>query len=111
MIEYSFESKKIINELVYLIDVKEPYEMLYDLSSGFLSQSEGVEEVLTGIQKVVSGESAKYSFGGSDYCIIDVYKDESKIYYDFGENESAISTNELIRLLNDWKIFLKKNNK
>ncbi len=106
MIKYHFSEKNVLDERILLINVEPPYEMLYDLSSGFLQTIEGVEDVLQNVRKVAEGEMEMYSFGGSDYCIIDSYKDKSKIFYDFGESETEISTVELIQLLEDWRSFL-----
>lgn len=108
--KYNFNAKEILGEIIYIIDVEPPYQMLYDLSSGFLQTSVGVEDVIKNIGEVVSGKADLYSFGGSDYCIIDVRKDTSSVQYDFGENETQVSTNEILELLNDWLGFLKKHN-
>lgn len=109
MINYSFNSKTAFDNLIYRINVEPPFEMLYDLSSGYLKESKNVEGVLKEIEAVKEGKTEMYSFGGSDYCILDVYKNETKVYYDFGENETVIQTSELKQLLTDWKDYLIKN--
>ncbi len=106
MIKYHFSEKIILGDRILLIDVEPPYEMLYDLSSGFLQTEQGTRDVIENIQKVINGQLEMYSFGGSDYCIIDVYKEHSKIFYDFGDSEAKVSTKELFQLLEDWKSYL-----
>jgi hypothetical protein len=109
MIKYQFTKKIIFSKNIYRIEVEAPCEMLYDLSSGFLQEPEGVKEVLTEIQRVRNDQVEIYSFGGSDYCIIDVLKDKSIVMYDFGENVLEIETNDLVKLLEDWLAFLIAN--
>jgi len=88
------------------ISVESPFEMLGDISNSKLSNT---LEIIKNINNVKTGSINTYSFGGSDYCILDVYKDETKVYYDFGESETSLPTNELIKLLEDWRDYLVKN--
>lgn len=67
-----------------------------------------IEHVLLDIDKVKTGEIDKCSFGGSDYCIIDVFREKSVVMYDFGESETEIPTDDLVKLLQDWSLYLKK---
>ena len=111
MLEYRFEKKTVTGVLEYLINVKPPYEMLFDLSSGFLQTCDGVIEVLEGLQKVQAGETEIYTFGGSDYCIVDAGKEKAIIEYDFGESRAEIATSEIVKLLTDWKAYLAREGK
>lgn len=90
------------------ISVQEPYEMLSDLSNCKLTY---VEEIISSIGKVISSEINMFSFGGSDYCILDVYKDKTEVQYDFGESKTFIPTLELLKLLSDWKEYLIEHGK
>lgn len=94
-----------------VIKVDPPYEMLFDVANGYLSTSSGVRDVIQNIEKVQRGELEKFSWGGSDYCIIDTYKDESNISYDFGENETSVPTPDILKLMKDWERFLVSNGK
>jgi hypothetical protein len=91
------------------IIVEEPYRMLSDLSNGWLNSLEGVNTVIKNLLKLSTGELSCYSWGGADYCEIDSYKDKSTVFYEFGENEIEMVTDDLLKLMQDWKIYLETN--
>ena len=87
-----------------LITIGPPYQMLSDLA---LCNPDYTTEIIDSIKFVMEGKMQKYSFGGSDFCLIDVYDQDSKIFYDFGESEITVPTTDLLKLMVDWKDFLK----
>jgi hypothetical protein len=108
MLKYKFHFKKIWGEESArpLMKIQRPYQMLEDLSNGHLGTLKGVEKTLLQIEEVIGGKKKKFSFGGSDACIIDVLGKTAVISYEFGEKEKEIPTKELILLLKDWKMLL-----
>jgi hypothetical protein len=108
MLKYKFHTKVIWEgePARPLMKVQRPYQMLEDLSNGHLATVKGVEKTLLQIEKVKDGTKKKFSFGGSDACIIEVASKTSIIAYNFGEKEKEIATKELVLLLKDWKKFL-----
>jgi hypothetical protein len=108
MLKYKFHSKVIWEgePARPLMKVQRPYQMLENLNNGDMATVKGVGKVLTEIGKVLEGKKKKFSFGGSDACIIDVLAKTSVIAYSFGEKEKEISTKDLIKLLKDWKEYL-----
>jgi hypothetical protein len=108
MLKYKFHTKVIWEgePARPLMKIQRPYQMLDDLSSGHLATLKGVEKTILQIEKVKDGTKKKFSFGGSDACIIEVSGKTSIVAYDFGEKEKEIPTNELLLLLKDWKKFL-----
>jgi hypothetical protein len=108
MLKYKFQSKVIWEgePARPLMKIQRPYQMLENLNSGEMTTVKGVGKILSGIDKVMEGKKKKFSFGGSDACIIDVQIKTSVIAYQFGEKDKEISTKELIKLLKDWKEYL-----
>lgn len=109
MIEYTF-SKKIIweNESPRpIMKIKKSFSMLEDLANGHLQTTKGIATVLKNIEKVRKEEKKNYSFGGSDACIIEVTKNKAKIIYNFGEEETSVSTYQLLKLLRDWQEYIR----
>ena len=108
MLKYKFHIKAIWegDPARPLMKIQRPFQMLEDLSNGHLSTLKGVEKTILQMEKVQRGEKKKFSFGGSDACLIDVGSKISLIAYNFGEKEKEIPTKELILLLKDWKKFL-----
>ena len=93
-----------------LIEIEpESLDMLQHLSRGHLSSSEEVKKELSKIDAVMNGETEKYSFGGDDWCILEVHQERTKIINGFDEFEPfEIDTNDIISLLKDWLLFLIK---
>ncbi len=108
MLEYTFSKKRIWGgeKPRPILKIKKPFSMLADLANGHLQTTKGVEVVLKNIEKVRKEEKKSYSFGGSDACIIEVTKFQTKILYNFGEKESSVSTYQLQKLLRDWRDYL-----
>jgi hypothetical protein len=90
------------------ISINDPkYQMLGNLSQGHLSESRGVIDEINNIQKVVNGELASYSFGGDDWCIINVEKGKSSIISGFDSFEPIeVPTRDILELLERWSGFL-----
>lgn len=106
MIIHEFIENEKWGEKFYFIKVSSPYEMLYDLANGELSNSKGVEAVINNIKNAIRLKQ-QYVFGGSDYCLVVVNNERNSIIeYDFGDNEITIDTSEIINLLEDWHSFL-----
>lgn len=82
----------------------ESFSMLGNLSQGHLSESKGVKEELSGIQLVLKGEKDLHSFGGDDWCLIDLRKNTSIITNGFEPIE--IDTDHIVKLMEDWLQFL-----
>jgi hypothetical protein len=102
-LKYTFYTKYILNRNELLIDIDNPYDMLFDLHNCNIAYT---RTIIKNIQKVIEGRKKMYPFGGSDYCTLDVYKEKTKIIYDFGENETEIDTAEIFKLIQDWYVFL-----
>ncbi|MFM8913508.1 MAG: hypothetical protein ACKOE6_11435 [Flammeovirgaceae bacterium] len=82
--------------------------MLSDLGNGNLQTLRGATAAIRNIEKVMKGEKKKYSFGGSDACLVEVEPTTCRVAYDFGEKETTVPTKALLELLQDWKAFLSK---
>lgn len=90
------------------MDVKPPYEVLFDLSNGFIGTVNGVSSVIENIEKVISGEMNSYVFGGSDFVIIGVSNTITTITSFFEDEEKIqdIPTEEILALMKDWLNYL-----
>jgi uncharacterized FlaG/YvyC family protein len=108
MLKYKFQSKVIWEgePARPLMKIQRPYQILENLNNGDITTVKGVSKILTEIDKVVEGKKKKFSFGGSDACIIEVLEKKSVIAYSFGEKEKEIPTKDLMKLLKDWKEYL-----
>ncbi len=83
--------------------------MLANLASGHLTSSNNVREELKEIDNVVTGSREKHSFGGDDWCILEVNDKITTISNGFDEFESIeIETKEIVNLLEGWCDFLVK---
>lgn len=83
------------------------YESLAHLAFGHLSKSVGVHSELNKIDNVLSGTLETFSFGGDDWCIVEVRKVWSRIVTpltDAGPIE--IGTIRLREILQGWYDFL-----
>lgn len=87
------------------VEVSKPFEMLNDISNCTPAH---LNETATNLEKVIKGELDYWSWGGSDYCIIDSAELESMIFYEFGEKDTIVDTKELLQLVNEFKEFRKK---
>lgn len=110
MLHYNFKRKKIWDDEPPrpVMEVKKPFAMLGDLGNGNLQTLRGVNAAIRNIEKVMKGEKKKYSFGGSDACLIEVGASTSRVAYEFGEKEATVPTAALLDLLQEWKAFLSK---
>ncbi len=85
------------------------YEMLSDLARGHLSQSLNVAHELEQLRKVLNNDLYDYSFGATDWCILNANKEITLITNGFDEFEPIeIKTKEIVNLLEGWYDFLLK---
>jgi hypothetical protein len=71
-----------------------------NLSQGHLSKSDGVKEELEKIRMVLNGKLTSYSFGGDEWCVIEVKKDSSTVMNSFDYFKPyEIQTVDLLDLL------------
>lgn len=104
---YTFYTKYILNRNELRMDVANPYDMLGDLTYCNIAYT---HTIIKNIQKVIEeGQKKMYPFGASDYCTLDVYRERTKIIYDFGENEIEIDTEDILKLMQDWYVFLESS--
>ncbi|HTF80934.1 MAG TPA: hypothetical protein VL947_04400 [Cytophagales bacterium] len=100
-LKYSFTNSKGEKR----VEVQKPFEMLSDISN---CTTPHLNDTITKLEKVVSGEMDYWSWGGSDYCIIDSAELESMVFYEFGEKDTIVDTKELLKLLKEYGEFRKK---
>jgi len=68
--------------------------------------------MLSEIQKVLNGQKAKHVFGGSAALILTVTPTETEFDNDLTEEHYGIvPTLEVVKLLTDWRDFLKSKGK
>lgn len=90
------------------MEVETPYEVLFDLSNGFVGTIDGATRIIENIEKVISGEKDSYIFGGSDFVIVGVSEDSTTItsFFDDEEKIQDIPTEEILALMKDWLNYL-----
>ena len=88
------------------------YAMLANLSQGHLSESIGVEQEIRKILEVINKEIDSHSFGGDDWCILDVKRKRTMIINGFDEFDPIeVSTEKILKLMTNWLDFLKSHNR
>lgn len=113
-LDFSFEMiKSASGEIRPSIKIEGPkYAMLSNLSQGHLSRSEGVRQELNKIELVKGGKCEKHSFGGDDWCILDLGKSKTIIENAFNEFDPVeIETEQIYKLLTGWLEFLENHGK
>lgn len=90
------------------MEVETPYDILFDLSNGFVGTIDGARKIIDNIEKVICGENDSYVFGGSDFVIIGVSNDITTItsFFDDEEKIQYIPTKEILKLMKDWLNYL-----
>jgi hypothetical protein len=112
MLNYKILTKEISDEKIPVIEAEEPFRIIGDLSFGHLANMENVNVELLRINKVVNGEKELYKFGGVEACLLIVGKETTDVIDVFEEKSVGnIPTEEIVKLLNDWKAHLEKLNK
>jgi hypothetical protein len=89
-------------------NVGDEYEQLRELGS---CEPDYVVEIVSGLEKVLNGETEKYDFGFEVYNL-DCDKNNCSVLntFDDWKEELNIPTSEIYQLMKDWRDFLSSNN-
>ncbi len=82
---------------------------LSHLAFGHMSKSKGVKHELKEIEAVLKANKKTHSFGGDDWCIVELRKKKAIVMNGFDEFEPfEIDTKGIVNLLERWHEFLVK---
>lgn len=104
-------SREIVRRKTFGVDA--PYHML-DYLSESCGNVQHVREIIENLQKVVSGQLKEYGSWGHDLTFITSYPEKSVVNYthvhenEIIDSQIDIPTSWLLKLMEDWLQFLRK---